>query len=441
MKRENELNLVRLGQIISDFLTKPNEKPKMDRYNRYYNGKMAIMSKLPTSDNKPCNRIVVNFLETIVSTYLGYLTGRDISYQSDKDFENIQNILNYNDIHNEDSQLLEDALIYGRAVEINYVDSTNQQRFTTLDPRTAFPIYDDTLNADLLYGVRVYSVDYAGTANDEYIVEVYDDKVMRKYKSTQGFSSFSLLEEQPHYFKQVPLTFFDLNRRQDSIFDKVMDLNDAYNATLSSEIDDWESFCDSYLLFRGAYLDADEIDEMRKMRAFCVDADATAEYLTKQVNDTQVLNMLENMNDKIHKISNTPDFTSEKFLSQSGIALRYKLIGFNNKAGAIEAKMRKALQRRLELISSVEGVLHGESMETWRDVNIIFNYNLPEDITENVEIVNKLRGVVSDETLLSLLPFVKDVDAEMERITAQREASMSMYSFTSGDDEEEDLDE
>jgi hypothetical protein len=53
--------------------------------------------------------------------------------------------------------------------------------------------------------------------------------------------------------------------------------------------------------------------------------------------------MLKNINDTIHKISNSPDFTDEKMLSQSGIAMRYKLVGFENVSSNIAANMTKAL--------------------------------------------------------------------------------------------------
>lgn len=61
---------------------------------------------MATDAGKPCNRIVTNYCYNIVQNYLGYLTGIDIAYQSDKDFEEIQNILNYNDVRTEDSEYL-----------------------------------------------------------------------------------------------------------------------------------------------------------------------------------------------------------------------------------------------------------------------------------------------------------------------------------------------
>ena len=94
---------------------------------------------------------------------MGYSTGIDISYQSEKDFTEIQNVLNYNDVRTEDNDYLRQALIYGCSYEINYIDELGQQRFKVLDPREVIPIYANDLNNDLLYVIRYYVAD---TIND-----------------------------------------------------------------------------------------------------------------------------------------------------------------------------------------------------------------------------------------------------------------------------------
>ena len=144
--------------------------------------------------------------------------------------------------------------------------------------------------------------------------------------------------------------------------------------------------------------------------------------------------MLVDINNNIHKIANCPDFSQESFGTTSGIALRYRLLGFENVASSIESNMRKALQKRIELITTILNLKGGESM--WRDIKIQFTRNLPVNVEETTNIVNSLRGLVSDETLLSLLPFITDAQAELERLAAQKEANMSMYSFPTGMTEE-----
>lgn len=399
------------------------------------------MRKVATDVGKPCNRIVTNYCYNIVQNYLGYITGIDVAYSSPNDFDAVQDILNYNDVRTEDSEYLRNALIFGRAFEINYVDEDAIQRFKVLDSRECIPIYSNDLNNDLLYVIRYYVADTVNNDQDEYYIEVYGNKFIRKYKSSNAFATLSLLEEQPNYYNQVPVTVFSLNTDEESVFDKVMTLQDAYNKLLSSEVDDFESFCDAYLVLKGCMADADDLVAMKQNRVLMMDADAEASYLTKSVSDTQIENMLKNINDTIHKIANSPDFNDEKLMAQSGIAMRYKLVGFENVSSNIVANMTKALQKRIELICSILHLTGSDN--TWRDVHIVFTRNSPENITDTAQAINQLRGIVSDKTLISLLPFIKDVDAEVEQLQKEKEANMDMYGFnaqsnTDNEDESED---
>ena len=409
----------------------------LQNYWNYYIGNQKIMRKQASDIGKPCNRVMTNYCYNIVQNYKGYLTGIDIAYTSDQELDMVFDVLNYNDCHTVDSQLLQDALIYGVAYEISYIDEEGKQRFKTLNPMTCFPIYDNTLNQDLKYAVRLYMDDLI--EKDSYIVEVYSDKWIRTYKSTMGFKSFNLIKEEPHYFGMVPITVFQLNENRKSIFDQIITLQDAYNELLSAEVDDFQSFADAYLVLKGMMgTDPEDLADMKRNRALLLDSDADASYLTKNISDTQIENMLNNINDAIHKIANSPDFNDEKLLAQSGIAMRYKLVGFENASSAIEAEMRKALQRRIELICAIANLKGSESV--WRDIKITFTRNLPTNLTETAQVVNSLRGLVSDQTLLSLLPFITDTQAEMDRLAEEKQANYSLYSnsFPTGNESEDE---
>lgn len=419
-----ELTPEKIIQIIQQFQT--SDKPKLEKYYKYYKGDQDIMRKAVKDSSKPCNRIVSNYCYNITQNYLGYLAGLPITYTSQDDMSAIQNVLNYNDVDNEDSELLRNALIYGRAFEVCYLDEIAQQRFTVLDSRECIPVYDNTLNQELLYVIRFYITENIGLNNVKYQIDVYSADSIKSYETDGGFSSCRLLGEVKHYYKQVPVTVFSLNTEEESIFDKVMTLQDAYNNLLSSEVDDFSAFVDAYLILKGITADEEDLADMKEKRILLLDEGAEASYLSKNISDTQIENMLSNINDTIHKIANSPDFNDEKFMAQSGIALRYKLVGFENTSSAIVSRMTKALQKRIELITEIMN-LTGESM--WRDIEIHFTRNLPVNTLEIAQMVNQLRGLVSDATLLSQLPFVTDVDRELEILQEQKTANLDMYGF------------
>jgi hypothetical protein len=101
--------------------------------------------------------------------------------------------------------------------------------------------------------------------------------------------------------------------------------------------------------------------------------------------------------------------------------------------------MKKALQRRVELICGIAALKLGE--EVFRDIDIDFKRNLPEDYTSIINVINSLKGTVSDATLLSQLPFITDVNAELEAVAEQKAANMELYGFgltPATDDEEQE---
>ena len=57
----------------------------------------------------------------------------------------------------------------------------------------------------------------------------------------------------------------------------------------------------------------------------------------------------------------------------------------------------------------------------WRAIDIVFTRNIPSNDTDIANMVNTLSGIVSDETLLAQIPFVEDVEAELERVKKQKE--------------------
>ncbi len=409
------------------------ESPRLEKYFNYYEGNQAILRKMVNDPTKPCNRIVTNYCYTIVGNYQGYLTGQDITYTSPNDISAIVDILSYNDVRTEDSELLKQALIYGRSFEINYIDEDGKQRFKVLDTRQCIPVYDNTLNQNLLCVIRFYPIDQFDVSNG-YNVDIYYTDRIEHYTMNTGFTTLRFIGEEQHFYHQVPVTVFSLNPEEKSIFDKIMGLQDAYNTLLSSEVDDFEAFCDAYLVLKNVTATADDVAEMKEKRVIVLPyaaqgVDPDASFLNKNISDTQIENMLTNIDEQIHKISNSPDFTDEAFGTSSGVAMKYKLLGFENTAGAIAANMTKALQKRLELICEILNLTSGEQM--WRDVEVTFTRNLPVDLAETANLVNTLKGTVSDRTLLSLLPFVSDIDKELEMVEESKLRNIELYSFSS----------
>jgi SPP1 family phage portal protein len=433
LNRQTELTPDLLYKMINKYHS--NVLPKLQKYKNYYDGTQAILRKSYADESKPCNRVVTNYCADIVSSYCGYIASPGyISYSSDNNIDSIMDCLRYNDYQDEDSDFLNAALIYGVAAELMYTDEQGQVRFRLIEPTSCFGVYDDCLTQELTHFVRWYKANDWDNS-DLYNVDVYSDTSIKHYRmhGTQGGLEF--VSEEPHYFNQCPANIFYLDKDERSIFECIITLQDAYNELLSGEIDSFSAFCDAYLILEGVDAEEEDIASMKANRVLILPSGATADWLTKNASDTQIENILKRVHDNIYRIAKCPDFSSETFVGgvSSGVAIRYRLTGCETKAAAIESNMKKALQRRIELIAGVASLKLGEDI--FRDINITFKRNIPEDYTSIVNIVNALKGTVSDETLLSMIPQVTDVKAELERVQEQKQKNMELYNFGSNQEE------
>lgn len=435
INKNTELTAELLQKMINRFFV--SDVPKLKKYKNYYDGKQAILNKSYNDESKPCSRVVTNYCQDIADAYCGYLASPSyISYKSENDISAIMDVLRYNDYQTEDSEFLLDALKYGIAYELMYIDEAAQVRFRLINPTSAFAIFDDSLTGDLLYFVRMYKAN-DWDESDLYKVDVYSDISIKHYTMAGANGSLSFVDEVPHYFSQCPANVLALPDEK-PVFECILSLQDAANEILSDEIDDYSAFCDAYLSLIGADIDAEDVASMKENRVLVLPEGAAANWLTKNSSDAQVENILKRIHDNIYRIAKCPDFSSETFVGgvSSGIAIRYRLTGMETRAAAICAKMKKALQRRIEIITGIASLKLGE--EVFRDIEINFKRNIPEDNTSIVNLVNALKGTVSDATLLSQIPFVADVQKELDAIKKQKQENISLYSFGGNDEDEED---
>lgn len=435
LNKETELTVELLKKMINRFNL--NVKPKLQKYKNYYDGIQSILNKAYADPSKPCNKTVINYCKNITDSYCGYLaTPGHISYSSEQEIEEVMDILRYNDYQAEDAALLLDALIYGVAAELMYIDEAGQTRFRLINPTQCFGVYDDSLTGDLMYFVRMYAIN-DWDDSDTYAVDVYGSATVKHYTMNGADGTPTLMSEEPLYFSQCPANIFYMPDEK-SIFDCVLNLQDSANELLSAEIDDYSSFCDAYLVLEGMDATPEDIAAMKENRVLLMPEGASAQWLTKNASDAQVENILKRIHDSIYRVAQCPDFSSESFVGgvSSGIAIQYRLTGMETRAGKIEAEMKKALQRRVEIICGIASLKLGE--EVFRDINIDFKRNIPDDVTSTIAMVNALKGSVSDATLLAQLPFVTDVNAELEALQEQKQANIELYGFGPASQEEDE---
>lgn len=417
---EVELTTALVKKFIDSY--KQNELPRLQKLEEYYEAKNEILKRLMADETKPNNKIANPYASYITDTLTGYFMGEPISYSAldEKILEELNLIFEYNDEADENVELARACSIYGKAFELLYVDLDGAVRFKRLDTKECIPIFDDTIENDLLYLIRFYpEKDWEQDKNFTWI-EIIDKTATRRYRANENYGDMVLIEEIPHYFGMCPIVIFKNNEEETGDFEKVISLIDAYDKMESDSLNDFEYFCDAYLALIGFTADADDVKTMKENRVLLLDKDTDAKWLTKDEHDSTIENMKIRIDKDIHKFSKCPNLSDEDFASNaSGVAIKYKMVGTENLVSVKERKFKKGLQRRLELISILQDKKY--STFDWRAIDIIFTRNLPTNDTEIANMVNTLSSIVSTETLLAQLPFVENVQDEMERIDKEKE--------------------
>ena len=391
----------------------------------YYKTEHDILDRTMTDSTKPNNKLVNPYGNYITDMMCGYFMGVPVTYNSDIDelADKIQDIFNQNDEQAENAELAKYASIYGKTYEYMYLDCDANICFLPLDTREIIPIYKNTLKRELLYVIRYYDSEDIVTGATTTQVEVYDkDNISYYTKSDKGLS---FIESIPHIFGQVPIIEYLNNTEELGDFEPVISLIDAYDKMESDSLNDFDLFADAYLALVGmSGTDSDDIATMKENRILLLDENGAAEWLIKQTNDEHIENMKNRLEKDIHTFSKCPKLTDENFAgTASGISLKYKLMGLENATAKKERAFKKGLQKRLSLITNILNIKGGNY--DYRDIDITFTRNLPVNLLETAQLINNLSGTLSEETLIAQVPFITDVQQELER--KKNEVSIEPY--------------
>ncbi len=413
LNANTEMTIDRAVKYVEDF--ELATLPLLLKYERYDNWQHDILNRAFEDDTKPNNKVVHTYCNYISNTLTSYFMSNGVKYSADDEsaVAELNKIFRYNDEQSHNYSLAKEASVFGVAYELVYVDIRGNVRFKKLKATECIPIYDNTLEDELLYLIRFYDSKDILEKEATRIIEIYSRESIARYKGKSN--AFQFVDEQPHGFTgYVPVSIYKNNEKQKNDFGMIITLNDAYDMTVSDSVNDMAQFADSYLVLKGlGDVSDDDLRKMKINRTLLLDDESGADFLVKNVNDAYAQNILNRLDSDIHKFSGSLDLTSD-ITALSGIAIKYRLIAMENNAAAKQTEFKKGLLRRIELISQIISVLGGASVIT--EIEISFSRNLPTDEMEAAELVNKLRGIVSDETLLSLLPFVENAQDELEKI-------------------------
>ena len=385
------------------------------------------------------NKLNNDFFNEIVNTKTGYFAGVPITMSVPREsypdvlygafMDAIRDFNNINDIDYLNSETTRFSAISGYSGRLLYIDEQGEIKLFNVPGYQCFFMGNNYQEPD--YALRIYPVLTLG--EDSRIAytmkcDVYDSMNVYKftsepfYTTNAGLINLTAVDwkaEQdgikPHLFDGIPLIRFQNNPDEKGDAENVLQLIDTYDRVLSDLDNELEQARLAYMKFRGCRPDKDMIDAAMRTGAFGFD-DATADvdFLVKNLNGQIIFDTLKRLQDNILHFSATPNMRDEAFSGTlSGVALDYKIRSFENKCITSERLFERALRYQWRLILGI-WALKNMPVVDWYDIDFIFTRNYPKNTYEEAQTTALLKGMVTEQTRLSLLSFVKDPYTEMQ---------------------------
>lgn len=418
---KNGINEKLLAKLIAKHSL---ETERYEKLNNYYIGKHAICERRRLSDATVNNKIVCNHAKYIVDIAKSYLVGNPVSYTCSDgyDIEALKNSFIVQDMASIDAEIEKTMSIFGRAYELVYVDENADVRSTCLPPANTFMLYAAGVKQEALYGIHYYKKrDIDGSVTGTCCI-VCDSEYIYTYENKRdSYANMKLVSGNKHYFGKIPMLEYRNNEECQGDFEQMIPLIDAYNILESDRINDKEQFVDAFLFLTGMDLDSEQAKKLREERILLGYEGATAQYLSKVMSESDIEVLRDSLKSDIHRFSMVPDLSDQSFgTNLSGVAIKYKLMGFEQHIRNKERYLTKTLKERLELYINFLALKGAMEYVPIHRIDVVFTRNLPVNELEVSQMVNNLSGIASSETLLSQLSFVGDPKEEAQLAAKER---------------------
>lgn len=406
---------------------------RLKNLKNYYEGKHKILE-----DAERENKLVCNHAKDIADTASSYFIGNPISYKSKEDITPLMDALELAGADEADGDNGLDLSIYGSAYEYIYTkkDATDLV-IKNLSPENTFMVYDDTIEQNELFGVYYYArIDDTAQTGAVYVATV----LTRNYKYILNIQDIegpqALLEEPEGHFKgEVPLVEYQNNKLALGDYELQIPLIDAYNALMSDRITDKEQFIDSILAIYGTLL-SDESEngdnkgsreamkQLKKEKLLEMPDASKAEYLTRTFDETGVEILKKAIEQDIHKFSHIPCMTDESFGGNvSGVAMEFKLLGMENITKIKSRYYKRGIRKRLRIFANFINTRSGVQINP-AIIMPSFSRAMPKNLLEISQYVANLWGKVSKKTLLAQIPFVENLEEELEQVELEEKENL-----------------
>lgn len=378
--------------------------------------------------------------------------------------ELIKHIVDYNNDGSHFLHMVLDYLVKRACYEIYYKDEiTGEITITRSDALETVAIWDYSLPKKL---IGIYRIIRTYMANGEYqqIIELtttdgkryyYDTPEKRKIFGTpayeQQFEDEPLFKENKEEKKprmwddDIPATAIE-NCDGMAIFEPAISLIKAYERCIQNSRNVFKYNDEAILAVKGYTPEnpmiiqnekgEDIINPARQKEDEYVltsrvryldgnrEVDSNLWWVEKNVNDTALQNHKKTLMDIICLCSFCPNMTDLGFTqADNNAALEKKFFGLQQYIATFEGDFLEGLTRRWRIILEKFNKEKGKTYD-FRDIEVKLNRNLPSDTATTITNAMKIRGLVSDDTVINLLGLDLDSTSELAKMDLQNEENI-----------------
>ncbi len=437
-----ETNIKYLEYIITQFINS-QKRYEMLTGERYYRGIHDILfrkreiigegGRLQEVENLPNNKRIDNQYEKLVDQKINYLLGKPITfYTENKEYQKYLSQIFNSNFFRIIKILGEDSINNGIAWLYPHYDNNGDFLFRVFEPTEILPIWRDEAHTILEFVIRIFIVqEWTGNSlEDVEKVEVYGlngiEKYGYKYGSLkyEGHEDYFTSDENGYNWEKIPFIPFKFNNLEKPLIKRVKTLQDGLNKIISTFENNLDEDPRRTILILKNY-DGQNLGEFRKnlsqYGAVKVKGDGGVESLAIEINHENYTAMLKIFKDAI--IENGRGFNAKDDRlgnnpNEMNIQSMYADIDLD--AVGMETEFKVGLEKLLYFINIHLFNTRVGDFEKEK-VDIIFNKDILVNEAQSIENCTKSIGILSDETIISQHPWVKDVKAEMARIKSQKE--------------------
>ena len=416
---EQEITQADVMRFILENEQLAREYAKMRRY--YKADHDAIVKAKQKPNNKPDNRLVLNYPKKLVDTFTGFAVGKPVQMTLPEELGN-EALSKFNVSRKMDSviaRVWKESCIYGRAYF--YVYSHDSEIYVTdALPLDTFVIYDNTVAHKPLYAVRYGHIG----ASASYKLTVFSESYQWESDTSRNTSGFGSRVVNP--FGMIPIIEAVENDERLSVIKNVLPLIDEIDKAMSEKANDVDYFADAYMKVLGAILSEDDLENLRNYRIINLKSresetpeNLDVDFLSKPNADTTQENLINRVIDNLYQVSMITNLNDKDFGNSTGVALEMKYKPMLNLATLKSRGFTEALKDMYQVVFASD-LIENISREAWKDLDINFQYDLPHDTLSEAQTAQILANLVSSETWLKTLSIVNDPRQEQERMDREK---------------------